>query len=33
MGAGNGRGATKPERSRKSAAAVNPADPNTWGKV
>ena len=32
-GAGNGRGGTRPERSRKAAAAVNPADPNTWGKV
>jgi preprotein translocase subunit SecA len=32
-GAGNGRGGTRPERSRKAATAVNPADPNTWGKV
>jgi preprotein translocase subunit SecA len=32
-GAGNGRGAAKRERSRKAAGAVNPADPNTWGKV
>jgi preprotein translocase subunit SecA len=31
---GNGRGAVKPSRSRKAAvAAVNPADPSTWGKV
>ncbi|MGE5260033.1 MAG: SEC-C metal-binding domain-containing protein, partial [Actinomycetota bacterium] len=36
---GNGRGAAKPQRTRKSAgaataaAAVNPADPSTWGKV
>jgi preprotein translocase subunit SecA len=31
---GNGRGASKPSRSRKAAAAaVNPADPSTWGKV
>ena len=29
---GNGRGAVKPERSRK-AAGVNPADPTSWGKV
>ncbi len=32
-GIGNGRVATRPERSRKAAVAVNPADPNTWGKV
>jgi preprotein translocase subunit SecA len=31
---GNGRGAAKPARARKvSAAAINPADPSTWGKV
>jgi preprotein translocase subunit SecA len=31
---GNGRGAAKPARARKAAAAaVNPADPSTWGKV
>ncbi|HSD92698.1 MAG TPA: preprotein translocase subunit SecA [Methyloceanibacter sp.] len=31
---GNGRGAAKPARGRKAtAAAVNPADPSTWGKV
>jgi preprotein translocase subunit SecA len=31
--AGNGRGATRPARARKAAAAPNPADPATWGKV
>jgi preprotein translocase subunit SecA len=32
---GNGRGGAKPQRARKAAAgaAVNPADPTTWGKV
>jgi preprotein translocase subunit SecA len=31
---GNGRGATKPQRARKAAgAAMNPADPASWGKV
>jgi len=31
---GNGRGAARPARARKVAvAAVNPADPSTWGKV
>ena len=30
--AGNGRGAAKPSRARKSPG-VNPADPSTWGKV
>jgi preprotein translocase subunit SecA len=30
---GNGRGAARPERSRKPAAGLNPADPSTWGKV
>jgi preprotein translocase subunit SecA len=33
-GGGDGRGAAKSARSRKAApAAVNPADPSTWGKV
>jgi preprotein translocase subunit SecA len=30
---GNGRGAAKPARARKAAAALDPADPSTWGKV
>jgi preprotein translocase subunit SecA len=37
-GGGNGRGAAKPARARKTAAVAaaakpNPADPSTWGKV
>jgi preprotein translocase subunit SecA len=31
--AGNGKTAAKPQRARKPAAAMNPADPSTWGKV
>jgi len=32
--AGDGRDvAVQPARSRKAAAALNPADPSTWGKV
>ena len=30
---GNGTGAPKPARARKAAAAVDPDDPSTWGKV
>ena len=30
---GSGRGAAKAARSRKPAAAVDPAEPSTWGKV